>query len=101
MFDNMNRYFSRKGSDRDDIETNSAVLDSMRDYEETRKPEPVVERDIDAVEIDAPVIEERRRPADDEEAPQDEILSVDDIITSVKDGDADDDDDFESIWFNK
>lgn len=96
MFDNMNRYFSRKGSDRDEIETNSAVLESMRDYEETKKQEPVVERDIDDVELDTPVIDGMIMPVDDEEEPQDEILSVDDIITSTKDGGADDDD-FEDI----
>lgn len=96
MFDNMNRYFSRKGSDRNDIETNSAVLESMRDYEETKKQEPVVERDIDDVELDTPAIDGMIMPVDVEEEPQDEILSVDDIITSTKDGGADDDD-FEDI----
>jgi hypothetical protein len=68
----------------------------MRDYEETKKQEPVVERDIDDVELDTPVIDGMIMPVDDEEEPQDEILSVDDIITSAKDGGADDDD-FEDI----
>lgn len=106
MFDNMTRLFSRKGSDQDELATNSAILESTEQYDETPKTE-AVERDIDDVSLEAPVINDMIEPVVDdftnldelsarqtEEIASDEILSADDVLTADN---GDDDDDFESI----
>ena len=110
MFDNMTRLFSRKGSDQEELTTNSAILEStVEQYEDIAKPE-AVERDIDAVSLDAPVINDMIQPVVDdftnldelsarqsEEVLSEEILSADDVLTADDGDDDDDDDDFESI----
>ncbi len=102
MFDNMNRLFSRKGTDREEIATNSAILEDVtnNNYDEPQKEN--IERDIDDVNFDAPVINDLvdanvEGPSLDDipAAPvADEILSSNEVLLSVGN---DDDDDFESI----
>ena len=101
MFDNMNRLFSRKGTDREEIATNSAILEDVNNnnYDEPQREN--IERDIDEMNFDAPVINDLvdanvEGPAlDDIPAPAaNDILSSDDVLLSVGN---DDDDDFESI----
>ena len=104
MFDNMNRLFSRKGTDKEEIATNSAIFEDVtnNNYDEPQREN--VERDIDELNFDAPVINDlvdtnvEGLSLDDvsEEPAADEILSSNEVLLSV----GDDDDDFESIWFN-
>lgn len=105
MFDNMNRLFSRKGTDKEEIATNSAILEDVttNNYDEPQREN--VERDIDELNFDAPVINDlvdaniEGPSLDDipEEPAAEEILSSNEVLLSVGN---DDDDDFESIWFN-
>lgn len=102
MFDNMNRLFSRKGTDREEIATNSAILEDVNNnnYDEPQREN--IERDIDEVNFDAPVINDLvdanvEGPALDDipvTPAADDILSSNDVLLSVG---SDDDDDFESI----
>ena len=102
MFDNMNRLFSRKGTDREEIATNSAILEDVNNnnYDEPQREN--IERDIDEVNFDAPVINDLvdanvEGPALDDISvtpAADDILSSNDVLLSVG---SDDDDDFESI----
>lgn len=102
MFDNMNRLFSRKGTDREEIATNSAILEDVNNnnYDEPQREN--IERDIDEMNFDAPVINDlvdanvEGSALDDIPATPaaNDILSSDDVLLSV--GNADDDD-FESI----
>ena len=101
MFDNMNRLFSRKGTDKEEIATNSAIFEDVtnNNYDEPQREN--VERDIDELNFDAPVINDlvdanvEGLSLDDvsEEPAADEILSSNEVLLSV----GDDDDDFESI----
>ena len=105
MFDNTNRLFSRKGTDKEEIATNSAILEDVttNNYDEPQREN--VERDIDELNFDAPVINDlvdaniEGPSLDDipEEPAAEEILSSNEVLLSVGN---DDDDDFESIWFN-
>lgn len=102
MFDNMNRLFSRKGTDREEIATNSAILEDVNNnnYDEPQREN--IERDIDEMNFDAPVINDLvdanvEGPALDDipaTPAANDILSSDDVLLSVG---SDDDDDFESI----
>ena len=102
MFDNMNRLFSRKGTDREEIATNSAILEDVNNnnYDEPQREN--IERDIDEMNFDAPVINDLvdanvEGPALDDiptTSAANDILSSDDVLLSVG---SDDDDDFESI----
>lgn len=102
MFDNMNRLFSRKGTDREEIATNSAILEDVNNnnYDEPQREN--IERDIDEVNFDAPVINDLvdanvEGPALDDipvTPAADDILSSNDVLLSVG---SNDDDDFESI----
>ena len=102
MFDNMNRLFSRKGTDREEIATNSAILEDVNNnnYDEPQREN--IERDIDEMNFDAPVINDLvdanvEGPALDDipETPAaEDILSSNDVLLSVG---SNDDDDFESI----
>ena len=102
MFDNMNRLFSRKGTDREEIATNSAILEDVNNnnYDEPQREN--IERDIDEMNFDAPVINDLvdanvEGPALDDipvTPAADDILSSNDVLLSVG---SDDDDDFESI----
>ena len=102
MFDNMNRLFSRKGTDKEEIATNSAILEDVttNNYDEPQREN--VERDIDELNFDAPVINDlvdaniEGPSLDDipEEPAAEEILSSNEVLLSVGN---DDDDDFESI----
>lgn len=102
MFDNMNRLFSRKGTDREEIATNSAILEDVNNnnYDEPQREN--IERDIDEMNFDAPVINDlvdanvEGPTLDDIPATPaaNDILSSDDVLLSVG---SDDDDDFESI----
>ena len=102
MFDNMNRLFSRKGTDREELATNSAILEDVNNnnYDEPQREN--IERDIDEVNFDAPVINDLvdaniEEPALDDISTtpaSDDILSSNDVLLSVG---SDDDDDFESI----
>ena len=102
MFDNMNRLFSRKGTDREEIATNSAILEDVNNnnYDEPQREN--IERDIDEMNFDAPVINDLvdtnvEGPALDDipKTPAaEDILSSNDVLLSVG---SDDDDDFESI----
>ncbi len=99
MFDNMNRVFSRRGTDKDEIATSSAILDDMTTYNDGTSDNNI-ERDLDTVSFDEPAINDmvegdsldRMVPAT---PAMDELLSADDVLRSANDGDGDDD--FESI----
>lgn len=105
MFDNTNRLFSRKGTDKEEIATNSAILDDVTSNNYNEPQRENVERDIDEMNFDAPVINDfvdtnvEGLSFDDipDEPAANEILSSNEILLSVGN---DDDDDFESIWFN-
>ena len=105
MFDNTNRLFSRKGTDKEEIATNSAILDDVTSNNYNEPQRENVERDIDEMNFDAPVINDfvdtnvEGLSFDNipDEPAANEILSSNEVLLSVGN---DDDDDFESIWFN-
>lgn len=87
MFDNLTRYFSRRGTDKNDIKTSAATLADMTDFEEM-EPKEYTEQDIDAVSLDAPAL-------DDLIVFEETALAGDVISDDVKDDF--DDDDFQEI----
>lgn len=103
MFDNTNRLFSRKGTDKEEIATNSAILDDVTSNNYNEPQRENVERDIDEMNFDAPVINDfvdtnvEGLSFDNipDEPAANEILSSNEILLSV--GNDDDDDDFEAI----
>lgn len=102
MFDNTNRLFSRKGTDKEEIATNSAILDDVTSNNYNEPQRENVERDIDEMNFDAPVINDfvdtnvEGLSFDNipDEPAANEILSSNEVLLSVGN---DDDDDFEAI----
>lgn len=88
MFDNLTRYFSRRGTDKTDIATSSAAIADIDTFDD--EPKEYVEQDIDAVSLDAPALDDLI--ISDESTILDSGIGGDDMIRSYGE-----DDDFQEI----
>ena len=91
MFDNLTRYFSRRGTDKTDIATSSAAIADLGGFEDD-EPKEYVEHDIDAVSLDAPALDDLII-SDESSLFEGEGIVSDDTIAALDDND----DDFQEI----
>jgi hypothetical protein len=57
MFDNLTRYFSRRGADKSDIVSGASSIADITEVQEF-EPKEYVEQDIDSVTVDAPQLDD-------------------------------------------
>lgn len=106
MFDKVDRKFSRRGKDLNDIATSSATIEEMNEFDSYDKQEEV-ERNIDEEIFESAAIDSMIQEKDDEiisfkEDDAEVVSEKSDVENTEKDSDiisskVDDDDDFQDI----